>query len=73
MPQRQFARVAEWQTRTTQNRVPQGMGVRLSPRAPKQNKVMIIFTKHAKNKFEIFKKAQILNYQKTSFENNGKP
>ena len=27
----------EWQTRTTQNRVPKGMGVRLSPRPPRQN------------------------------------
>gem|GEM_PF-5525103 len=27
----------EWQTCTTQNRVPKGMGVRLSPRPPRQN------------------------------------
>ena len=31
---RMFARVVEWHTRTTQNRVPQGLWVQVPPRAP---------------------------------------
>ena len=37
----QIAGVVEWQTRTTQNRVPQGMRVRLPPPAFQKNSVNV--------------------------------
>src|SRR3989338_3959789 len=54
-----IARVVEWQTRTTQNRVPKGMGVRLSPWAPRRNlqsysKIVLIFLGMLVEKFDKF-------------------
>ena len=48
----------EWQTRTTQNRVPKGMRVRLSPRAPMKEQITPIY--EDKNFLAVYKPAGLL-------------
>ena len=50
--------MAEWQTRTTQNRVPKGMRVRLSPRAPMKEQIAPIY--EDKNFLAVYKPAGLL-------------